>query len=219
MHDWERPLDRPLRHGGNGGSRHAVDPRLPPCDRASRPLGRVRLPLRAPFLPLPPRCPPRPWGNSVREVRPALPGDRGPGRRDPGLAHMQRLGIVGGGMLGLTLAHRFAAAGHEVTLFEGAPELGGLASPWSLGDVVWDRHYHVTLLSDSFLRGLLRELGLEDDMRWVTTRTGFFCDGRLYSLSNSLEFLKFPPLGLLDKARLAMTILYAARVKNWRRLE
>jgi protoporphyrinogen oxidase len=132
---------------------------------------------------------------------------------------MQRLGIVGGGMLGLTLAHRFAQAGHEVTLFEGAPELGGLASPWSLGDVVWDRHYHVTLLSDSFLRNLLREIGLERDMRWVTTRTGVFSDGHLYSLSDSLEFLRFPPLGLLDKARLAMTILYAARVTDWRRLE
>jgi protoporphyrinogen oxidase len=131
----------------------------------------------------------------------------------------QRWAIAGGGMLGLTLAHRFAEAGHDVTLFEAAPDLGGLASAWSLGGVVWDRHYHVTLLSDSYLRALLRELGLEDEMRWVTTRTGFYCDGTLYSLSDSWEFLRFPPLGFIDKARLAFTILYAARVRNWRRLE
>ena len=60
--------------------------------------------------------------------------------------------IVGGGMLGLTLARRLAQRGHQVTLFEAAPQLGGLASAWELGDVTWDRHYHVTLLSDAHLR-------------------------------------------------------------------
>jgi protoporphyrinogen oxidase len=134
-------------------------------------------------------------------------------------ASPQRWGIVGGGVLGMTLAHRLAQAGHRVTLIEGAPELGGLAAAWSLGDVVWDKHYHVTLLSDSCLRALLRELGLEAEMRWVVTRTGFFCGGRLHSLSSTLEFLSFPPLGLLDKARLAATILYASRLGDWRRLE
>ena len=130
-----------------------------------------------------------------------------------------RWGIVGGGMLGLTLAHRLAAAGQRVTILEAAPHIGGLASAWSLGDVVWDRHYHVTLLSDSNLRALLAELGIEQDMRWVETKTGFFTDGRLYSMSNTIEFLRFPPLGLVSKFRLAGTIFYASRVKNWKRLE
>ena len=64
---------------------------------------------------------------------------------------------------------------------------------------MWDRHYHVTLLSDKHLRSLLVELGLESDMEWVETRTGFYTDGRLHSLSNSLEFLTFPPLNLFEK--------------------
>jgi len=119
----------------------------------------------------------------------------------------------------MTLAHRLAQHGQDVTLFERADHLGGLASAWSLGDVVWDRHYHVTLLSDSHTRSLLAELGLEHEMQWVETKTGFYTDGRLHSMSSSLEFLKFPPLGLISKARLAATILYASRVKNWRRLE
>ena len=119
----------------------------------------------------------------------------------------------------MTLAHRLAQHGHEVTVFERAKHLGGLASAWSLGDVVWDRHYHVTLLSDSHTRSLLAELGLEEEMRWVETKTGFYTDGRLHSMSNALEFLRFPPLGLISKARLAATILYASRIENWRRLE
>ncbi|MEM9486978.1 MAG: NAD(P)/FAD-dependent oxidoreductase [Cyanobacteria bacterium P01_F01_bin.116] len=127
--------------------------------------------------------------------------------------------IVGGGMLGLTLAHRLAQAGQQVTLYEAAPKLGGLASAWQLGDIVWDQHYHVTLLSDLRMRGILQELGLEQDMQWEITKTGVYANGRLYSVSNAIEFLKFPPLGLLDKIRLAITILYGARITNWRRLE
>jgi len=130
-----------------------------------------------------------------------------------------RWGVVGGGILGMTLALRLKRQGHEVTLFEAGNHLGGLADAWSLGDVVWDRHYHVILLSDTYLRSLLGELGLEQELKWVETKTGFYTDGKLYSLSNTLEFLRFPPLRLLDKLRLGATIFYASKIKSWRRLE
>lgn len=128
-------------------------------------------------------------------------------------------GIVGAGMLGLTLALRLRQAGHAVTLYEAAPEIGGLAGAWSLGDIVWDKHYHVTLLSDANTRGVLAELGLENDMNWVTTKTGCYGDGKLVSVSNTVEFLRFPLLGLIDKMRLAGTIIYASRANNWQALE
>jgi protoporphyrinogen oxidase len=122
-------------------------------------------------------------------------------------------------MLGLTLALRLRQAGQQVTVFEAAPEWGGLASAWRLGDVVWDRFYHVTLLSDSRLRAVLGELGLADELEWTTTKTGFFTDGRLHSFSTSLDFLRFPPLNLIDKGRLAATILHASKIEDGRPLE
>jgi len=131
----------------------------------------------------------------------------------------ERWAIIGGGILGMTLAHRLAQNGKQVTLFEGAGQLGGLASTWQLGDFVWDKHYHVTLLSDTCVRSLLKELNLEQDMQWVETKTGFYTDGQLYSMSSSLEFLRFPPLGLIDKLRLALTIIYGSRIRNWKKLE
>src|ERR1700730_3800259 len=88
----------------------------------------------------------------------------------------QRWGIIGGGVLGMTLALRLRQQGHAVTLFESAEHLGGLASAWQLGDVVWDRHYHVILMSDLHLRNLLTELGLGNELEWATTRTGFYTD-------------------------------------------
>lgn len=122
-------------------------------------------------------------------------------------------------MLGLTLALRLNEAGHDVALVEAADHLGGLASAWRVGDVVWDRHYHVTLMSDVHVRRVLRELGLESEMRWVETKTGYYADGRLSSVSNTLEFLRLPSLNTIDKARLGATILYGSKVRDWQRME
>jgi len=128
-------------------------------------------------------------------------------------------GIIGGGMLGVTLAHRLTQQGKRVTLIEAASHLGGLASAWQVGDLVWDRHYHVTLLSDAHLRNVLAELDLEREIEWTKTRTGVFAAGRLHSVSNTLELLRFPVLGWVDVMRLGATILWASRVKDCKRLE
>jgi protoporphyrinogen oxidase len=127
--------------------------------------------------------------------------------------------VVGGGLMGLTLAQRLVDHGQNVTIIEAAPEIGGLASAWELGDIVWDRHYHVTLLSDLHLRSLLEELQLEHGLQWRTTKTGFYCDGRLYPLNNVIDYLRLPALNLWDKMRLAATILYASRIDDGRELE
>lgn len=132
---------------------------------------------------------------------------------------MASIGIVGGGVLGMTLALRLREKGHDVSIIEGAAAPGGLAASQTIGGYTWDRFYHVILASDAHLRALLDELGFHDRLRWATTKTGFYVDGTLYSLSSSLEFLTFPPLSLVDKARLAATIMYASRVRDWRRLE
>ena len=119
----------------------------------------------------------------------------------------------------MTLAKRLQEAGCHASLIEAAPATGGLASAARHGEYTWDRFYHVILLSDLNLRGLLEDLELADRLRWGTTRTGFYTDGQLYSLSSSFDFALFPPLSLIDKARLAGTILYASRVTDWRALE
>jgi protoporphyrinogen oxidase len=135
------------------------------------------------------------------------------------MTNKSKIAIVGSGFLGLTLALRLAEQGNQVTIFESANEIGGLASVWQIGDITWDKHYHVTLLSDSLTRKIVGELGLENEFEWVETKTGFYTDGKLVSMSNTLEFLKFPPLDLISKFRLGGTIFYAARVKDWKALE
>jgi protoporphyrinogen oxidase len=131
----------------------------------------------------------------------------------------KKWGIVGGGIMGMTLAHRLSQLGHQVTIFEASPELGGLVSTWKMDDVEWDKFYHVILLSDFQTRNIFKEIGLEDSIEWVETKTGFYIKGKLYSMSDTLEFLKFPTLNLIDKFRLGLTILVASKIKDWKRLE
>lgn len=123
------------------------------------------------------------------------------------------VGIVGGGMMGLTLALRLRQRGFDVTVFDSNPSPGGLAAPASIGPYSWDRFHHVILQSDRSLRDLLEELEIDDRLHWEITRTGFHVDGTLHSLSSSLDFWRFAP-GLFDKARLALTILRAAHLRD-----
>jgi len=129
------------------------------------------------------------------------------------------IGIVGSGLLGMVLALRLAEHGHRITLIECSENAGGLVSSCRIGDYVWDRFYHVILLSDSHTLSLIDQLKIRDQLNWRETKTGFYSNRKLYSISSFIEFLKFPPLNMLDKIRFAWTILYASKMKNWKRLE
>lgn len=121
--------------------------------------------------------------------------------------------------MGMTLALRLIEQGHKVTIYESAEKAGGLASSWKMNDIVWDRFYHVILMSDLNTRKVLTEIGLENEFNWVETKTGFYSEGKLYSMSNLIEFFKFPPINLIDKFRLGLTIFVASRIKNWKAME
>lgn len=132
---------------------------------------------------------------------------------------MQRWCVVGGGMLGLDIARQLAGRGHRVEVWEASTRLGGLAAPWQIGDVVWDRFYHVIAGADSTLLALLRTIGIDGEIQWIKAQTGFYTGGRLHRFSTVPDFARFPALTPLQKARLALTILYASRITDWRPLE
>ncbi|MGB7931984.1 MAG: NAD(P)/FAD-dependent oxidoreductase [Gammaproteobacteria bacterium] len=130
-----------------------------------------------------------------------------------------QIGIIGGGLMGLALARRLSDRGHNVSVYEADSQLGGLATHHDYGAFIWDRFYHVILPTDTHLLNFLNEIGLREQVGWSTTQTGFFVDEQFHSLNSSMDFLRFPPLGLWSKFRLAFTILYCSRVNDWRRLE
>ena len=131
-----------------------------------------------------------------------------------------KVGIIGGGIMGICVGYFLSKKGVEVEIFEASPNLGGLAGPITLEDgTMIDRFYHAILSSDDHLQQLCEELGIADQMRFKETRMGFFYKNKIHSMNNVVEFLRFPPLGWIDRFRLGLTVLYAQFVRDWHSLE
>ncbi len=132
----------------------------------------------------------------------------------------QNVGIIGGGIMGITLGYFLSRQGMQVTIYEASPVLGGMAGPILLQDgTPVDRFYHAILSSDDHLADLCRELGIADQLRFKETRTGFYYKNVIHPMNNIVEFLKFPPLGWIDRFRLGLTVLAAQFIKDWKSLE
>ena len=120
------------------------------------------------------------------------------------------IAVVGGGIGGLAAAYWLAKAGARVTVYEASDQLGGLGTFFQYRNVSLERFYHCMLPSDRHLLGLLRELGLEDQIYWKETSFGFMRDGQLYGLNTPLELLRFSPLSLVDRIRVGLTGLWGS---------
>jgi protoporphyrinogen oxidase len=125
-----------------------------------------------------------------------------------------RIGIIGGGVTGLTAAYYLQKAGYQTTVFEAGRTPGGLATSFDFGPFHWDKFYHCILTTDRHLLAMIEDLGLTEELRWTATKTGFFSKQGMHSLSTVREFLTFPVLTLWEKFRLGVGILYASRLKN-----
>jgi protoporphyrinogen oxidase len=121
--------------------------------------------------------------------------------------------VIGGGFLGLTLARTLAAAGRAVTLYEAAPEVGGVSRGIPFAGIRVDRFYHTVLPTDTSLLALLGSLGLGEIVAWRGTKTGFYSEGRIHGVSNLREFLTFPVLAPLERLRLGWMIATAGRAR------
>jgi protoporphyrinogen oxidase len=131
-----------------------------------------------------------------------------------------KLAIVGGGVTGIAAAiHLSKSSLFDVTLFEEAERIGGLSSYYQWEDVTWDRFYHVILSTDRIVLQLIGELGLEDQLFWRNTQTGFYGNGRLVSMSSTLDFLRFPFMSFWQKLRMGLGIIYCSRIKNAGKLD
>ena len=103
-----------------------------------------------------------------------------------------KVGIVGGGITGISLGYFLSLQGVKVEIFEASPALGGLADQVTLEDgALVDRFYHTILSSDSHLRQLCTELDISDRLRFRETKMGFYHQGEIHSMNNAIEFLRF----------------------------
>jgi len=122
----------------------------------------------------------------------------------------------------LAAAHDLARAGWEVTIFESATQVGGLASGFREPHWDWsvERFYHHWFASDRHILGFAEELGVGQGVVFRRPTTVMYHGGRFYPFDSPLAALRFPGLGWgLDKLRFGLVGLYLRRTRNWQPLE
>jgi protoporphyrinogen oxidase len=133
-----------------------------------------------------------------------------------------KIAIIGAGFGGMAAAYDLRKAGHNVTIFESADFVGGLASGFKEPGWNWsvEKFYHHWFQSDASMLGLIRELGWENKVRFPRPLTVMYHNGKFYPFDSILKALLFPGLGFgLDKIRFGFVGLYLRLTNNWHALE
>jgi len=131
-----------------------------------------------------------------------------------------RVGVIGGGLMGVALAYFLSRAGEEVTLLEQSAELGGLNGAILFPEgVSAARYQHVILPTDTHVLELCAELGMSDELVFNASPMGFVNGGQIYPMTTLRDFLMFTPLPMADRLRLGRMILTARRTQDWKLLD
>jgi protoporphyrinogen oxidase len=133
-----------------------------------------------------------------------------------------RIAIIGAGFGGMAAAYDLKKAGHEITIYESADYVGGLASGFK--EPYWDwfveKFYHHWFQSDKDMLGLIKELGWDGKVLFPRPFTVLLHNGKWYPFDSIIRALLFPGLGFgLDKIRFGFVGLYLRLTNNWRALE
>lgn len=133
-----------------------------------------------------------------------------------------KIAVIGAGFGGMAAAYDLVKAGHEVTIYEAADYVGGLASGFKEPHWDWsvEKFYHHWFASDKHMLGLIEELGFSDKVLFPRPYTVMYHEGRFYPFDSILKAILFPGLGWgLNKIRFGLVGLYLRLSNNWRLLE
>jgi protoporphyrinogen oxidase len=128
--------------------------------------------------------------------------------------------IIGAGFAGLSAALELTTSGHNVTVLEKEPEIGGLSNSFKANNnYQLEKFYHHCFNHDTYIMDLVQSLSLQENIITKPTKTGIHINNNFFRLSTPLDVLKFTPLNLIDRIRLGLLVLQVRKIKDWRKLE
>ncbi len=132
---------------------------------------------------------------------------------------MRKIAVIGAGYTGMVAALRLAEKGHDVTILERGPSVGGLASDFKVEGTSLERAYHHLFKTDTSIINLTNELGIGDKLKWHDSSVALYYGGVLYPFKGALDLIRFKPLGFINRIRAGLTVLYLQKTKNWQKLQ
>lgn len=132
------------------------------------------------------------------------------------------IGILGAGIAGMTAAYELARAGHRVTVYEAAEQVGGLASGFRDPSWEWplERFYHHIFEGDTAIRGLVDDIGYTSKLFFRKGVTAHYWNGQFHPVDSPVAVLRFPGIPLVDRVRFGFASFYLKYItRDWRRLE
>ena len=134
----------------------------------------------------------------------------------------KRVAIIGAGIGGMSAAYDLARQGHQVSIYEAADYVGGLAAGFKEPGWEWsvEKFYHHWFQKDKHILGLIEELGWSDQVLFPRPYTVMYHQGDFYPFDAIPQMALFPGLGWgLNKARFGLVGLFLKLTNNWRALE
>jgi len=131
----------------------------------------------------------------------------------------KRIGIIGGGISGLSSAYFLLKQNYRVDIFESSDQLGGLASSFDFGNLVIEKYYHFICGGDEKLIEFASELGIDKKLRFRPTTTAFYYNGRYFPFGTPLNLLTFSPISFLSRIRFGFNIASSKTRKKWEQLD
>jgi protoporphyrinogen oxidase len=130
-----------------------------------------------------------------------------------------KVGIIGAGISGLSAAYYLAKAGHEVHVFQKEDTTGGLLATFDFDGLRIEHFYHFLCGTDEGYFQLSKELGLYDQVKFQTARTGFYYQGKRYGFTSPVDLLRFTPIPLTQRIRFGLFALEARWRQEWAQLD
>lgn len=129
------------------------------------------------------------------------------------------IAVIGGGVMGLTIAYELLKKGYNVSIYEADDRLGGMSASFEFDGLQIERFYHFICGPDKSYFDMLLELEIQNTLHWRETKMGYYYDGKLYDWGNPGALLTFPHLSILSKIRYGLHMFHSTRRSNWKKLD
>ena len=94
-----------------------------------------------------------------------------------------------------------------------------MVSTVDLYDTKLEKYYRHIFKSDKEAIELIKEMGLENELIWPSTKMGYLTNRKIYEWGTPISLLKFKELNFFEKLRFGFNVVHLKLINNYKELE